>query len=51
MYPAVCVDYRLATSYALSVGGLLPTEAEWELAAKSRNESYSFAWGAEWARR
>jgi eukaryotic-like serine/threonine-protein kinase len=48
MYPAVEVDYRLATRYALSVGGLLPTEAEWELAAKSRNESYSYAWGADW---
>ena len=45
-YPAVCIDYRTARQYALSVGGLLPTESEWEYAAKSRHDDYWFAWGA-----
>ena len=44
-YPAACVDYRVARSYARSVGGLLPTEAQWEFAAKSRTEVFRFAWG------
>jgi eukaryotic-like serine/threonine-protein kinase len=48
-YPAAWVDYRLARRYARSVGGLLPTEAEWEWAAKSCNETFWFAWGAEFA--
>jgi len=46
-YPAVCIGYDLATRYAAWAGGLLPTEAEWEYAAKSRNDDYLFAWGKE----
>ena len=46
-YPAVCISYSLARKYASSVGGLLPTEAEWEWAAKSRQETFWFAWGAK----
>jgi serine/threonine-protein kinase len=48
-YPAVCIDYSVARKYALSVGGLLPTEAQWEWAAKSRHEKYLFAWGEQFA--
>jgi serine/threonine protein kinase/formylglycine-generating enzyme required for sulfatase activity len=44
-YPAASVDYSAARKYALSVGGLLPTEAQWEWAAKSRTEGFRFAWG------
>ncbi len=43
--PAVSVSYRAARRYAASVGGLLPTEAEWEYAAKSRQDDRLFAWG------
>jgi serine/threonine-protein kinase len=47
LYPAVCIGYALARKYARSVKGLLPTEAEWEWAAKSCQETYWFAWGAK----
>lgn len=33
--PAVCVDYEQARSYCAKKGGRLPTEAEWEYAAKA----------------
>jgi serine/threonine protein kinase/formylglycine-generating enzyme required for sulfatase activity len=46
-YPAACVDYSVARRYARSVGGLLPTEAQWELAAKSHTEVFRFAWGED----
>ncbi len=48
-YPAACVDFRVARKYARSVGGLLPTEAQWEWAAKSRHDEFLFAWGADFA--
>src|SRR4051794_6146477 len=37
-YPALFIAYRMAKKYAASVGGLLPTEAEWEFAARSHGE-------------
>jgi eukaryotic-like serine/threonine-protein kinase len=49
-YPAVCVGYGLATSYAAWVGGHLPTESQWEYAANSRNDENLFAWGKEFPR-
>ena len=49
-YPAVCVGYGVAIKYAASVGGRLPTEAQWEFAAKSRHDDYLFAWGKEFPR-
>ncbi len=49
-YPAVCVGYGLATSYAAWVGGRLPTESQWEYAANSRNDENLFAWGKEFPR-
>jgi serine/threonine-protein kinase len=45
--PAVSVSYRAARKYAASVGGLLSTEAQWEYAAKSRQDDRLFAWGNE----
>jgi eukaryotic-like serine/threonine-protein kinase len=49
-YPAVCVGYAVAVRYAASVGGRLPTEAQWEFAAKSRHDDNLFAWGKEFPR-
>jgi serine/threonine-protein kinase len=46
-YPALCVDYPVAARYATSVSGLLPTEAQWEYAAKSCNEENWFPWGGK----
>jgi len=44
-YPAVGINYPTAQKYARSVGGRLPTEAEWELAAKSGNDEFLYVWG------
>lgn len=47
LYPAVGIDARVARRYAASVGGLLPTESEFEFAAKSCREDFFFPWGAK----
>jgi eukaryotic-like serine/threonine-protein kinase len=49
-YPAACRDYDLARNYARWVGGLLPTETQWEWAAKSRDGKNLFAWGESFSR-
>jgi serine/threonine protein kinase len=46
-YPAACIDHPSALEYAQSVGGRLPTEAEWELAAKGGNDDFCWIWGAK----
>jgi serine/threonine-protein kinase len=43
--PAVCLSYAAARKYAEDMGGRLPTEAEWEFAAKSCNDEFIFPWG------
>lgn len=42
-YPAVCIDVGIAREYARSVNGLLPTEAQWEYAARSRGKERIWA--------
>jgi formylglycine-generating enzyme required for sulfatase activity len=46
-FPVVGITWRDASEYALWANKRLPTEAEWEAAARGQ-EGYIYPWGNEW---
>ena len=46
-YPVVHITYADASAYAAWAGGELPSETEWEIAARSGHSGSEYEWGDE----
>ena len=44
-HPINCVDWNQATAYCAAVGKRLPSEDEWEWAARAGNKGFTYPWG------
>ena len=46
-YPISCISWNQAFDFCAWLGGRLPSESEWEFAARSRGKDNTYPWGEE----